>query len=106
MRKSDLRILVESHGVSYNVYRGRINRGWTHEKALSKERHTRRKITADDMKNIYALLDARDYHLKKAAELSNKAIAEKMELSLSYIDKLSSGQNFVKYFPRCKAASI
>lgn len=99
MKKSDLARLVESHGVSYNVYRNRVRRGWSHEKALSPDDHRVRKLTFDDMRNIYALFDEREFHMKKAAELSNAAIAEKMGVSTSYVEKISCGQNFVKYFP-------
>lgn len=52
------------------------------------------KLTNQDVKNIRALINYREGIKAEASELSNKKIAEKFEVHVRTIDRISSGENW------------
>jgi len=51
-----------------------------------------RKLTEDDVRLIYALIDERNRLMKQAKDLSNAKIAEKFEVDKTTIGKLERGE--------------
>lgn len=58
------------------------------------ENHYFAKLTADDVRLIQSLLNERDELLARARAISNRALAEKFDVSTSAIEKIACGKNW------------
>lgn len=58
------------------------------------ETHCSAKLTADDVRLIQSLINERDELLARARLISNRALAEKFDVSTSAIEKIASGKTW------------
>ena len=58
------------------------------------ENHPQSKLSSADIRNIRALVDIRNEHRRKAAELTNEKIAEKFDIHEGHVRRIASGKNW------------